>query len=259
MPELSITLPNGLNVKAELENFETNAMEKNKIQQFKPNWFSSNEFFYESSKRLSPTELCNSIGHLKGDEDSVITTTGCSNTKNIKPSPKNNARVMLTQKDILMHVSIISSNSSVAINFDVDKYGNMHVCESDGLEDRFVNEANLSPFTSKSRSLDDDDAYDSSYDDDEDYDDLEGEELSHLKDASFPRELTVTITYGFDQSVKEHFQNNSINEAGWEIELESWIRSIHTHMQGFYWHPSLKTRINLKVRYRNLYSKSYTH
>ena len=66
-----------------------------------------------------------------------------------------------------------------------------------------------------------------------------------ISDNKFPKELNITIIYGYERSVKDYFVNESKDE--WDIQMDNWMKDLHTHTQSFYWLTSLKTRINLHV------------
>ena len=60
-----------------------------------------------------------------------------------------------------------------------------------------------------------------------------------LEEEGFPSEIQLDIAFGYDKSVMEFF--------GSAAAAENWIATVVTHMQTYYHHPSLKTRINLQV------------
>ena len=66
-----------------------------------------------------------------------------------------------------------------------------------------------------------------------------------INNEKFPKELNITLAYGYERSIKDYFVNE--NPSEWDTQLKNWIKDIHTHTQSSYWLTSLKTRINLQV------------
>ena len=66
-----------------------------------------------------------------------------------------------------------------------------------------------------------------------------------VSNEKFPKELNITLVYGYERSVKDYFINEYPSD--WDTQIKNWIKDIHTHTQSFYWLTSLKTKINLQV------------
>ena len=55
----------------------------------------------------------------------------------------------------------------------------------------------------------------------------------------FPPRINLTISFGYDKSVKEKFGSDST--------VKMWLDEVFIHITTYYQHPSLKTTINLHV------------
>ena len=60
--------------------------------------------------------------------------------------------------------------------------------------------------------------------------------------VNLPPQINLTISFGYDKSVKEKFDNDS--------NIKMWLDEVLIHMSTYYQHPSLQTTINLHVTYR---------
>ena len=61
----------------------------------------------------------------------------------------------------------------------------------------------------------------------------------------FPPQINLTVSFGYDKSVKEKF--------GSESTIKMWLDEVFIHMITYYQHPSLKTTINLHVSFWFVY------
>ena len=114
IPQLSITLPNGMLAETDLKYFETH------IKPWRENESLNN------TKQIKHSNSCTYIGRLKGDANSVVAVSGCLHIdKNI---PENKKKMQLT----------IFSNKTNSTKFVIDKFGNMTEVKPDGLTDILI-------------------------------------------------------------------------------------------------------------------------
>ena len=110
VPELSITLPGGLQIETQLEHLE--ATNQRRLRNKNPRTF---------------------IGSLKGDKESVISVTGCLDLHKIQFS-NDTLKGIIPRKRRKMQFTMFSSSTN-STKFVVDERGKMYEIEPDGLTD----------------------------------------------------------------------------------------------------------------------------
>ena len=180
----------------------------------------------KDQEKPSNQESCNYIGNLIGDSSSLISATGCLQSRNMKYTNDINA-ISIPRKKIKSQLTIFSSSTNIS-KFMVLENGTMLEVKPDGLKDLSISDINVAraadvraikPLTVVPNDL--------------------------ISNEKFPKELNITLAYGYERSVKDYFVNEYPRD--WDIQIKNWIKDIHTHTQSFFWLTSLKTRINLQV------------
>ena len=67
-----------------------------------------------------------------------------------------------------------------------------------------------------------------------------------------PSRINITVGFGYDKSVVENLGNKSA--------IRTWLEEVFIHMTTYFQHPSLPTKIDLKVfilNYSRLFSNSF--
>ena len=135
--------------------------------------------------------------------------------------------ISIPRKKIKSQLTIFSSSTNIS-KFMVLENGNMLEVKPDGLKDLSISDIKVAraadvhankPLTVVPNDL--------------------------ISNEKFPKELNITLAYGYERSVKDYFVNTYPSD--WDTQVKNWIKDIHTHVQSFYWLTSLKTRINLRV------------
>ena len=177
--------------------------------------------------KINLSKACNYIGNLNDDpEASVIAASGCMHLE----QPNQKEAAYNSNKD-KMYFTMLSKKSPTKRFFTLDINGKTEEVKPDGLDEatmifekEYMKPSNLK---SSSNRLD--------LTNSEDY------QQPHEKNGNiaFPKEIKLNIAFGVDNSIKELMET--------EDAVENWVASVLCHMQTFYIHPSLKTKILLEV------------
>ena len=174
----------------------------------------------------SNQESCNYIGNLIGDSSSVMSATGCLQSSNMKYTNDINA-ISVPRKKIKSQLTIFSSSTNIS-KFMVLENGYMLEVKPDGLKDLSTSDFKIAK-TAKIRV----------------HKPLKVVPNDLVSNEKFPKELNLTLVYGYERSVKDYFIEEYTSD--WDTQIKNWIKDIHTHTQSFYWLTSLKTKMNLQV------------
>ena len=177
-------------------------------------------------KFISNQESCNYIGNLLGESSSVMSVTGCFHASDMNYTNDTHA-ISVPRKKIKSQLTIFSSSTNIS-KFMVLENGYMLEVKPDGLKDLSISDLEIAK-TAKIRV----------------YKPLKVVPNDLVSNEKFPKELNITLVYGYERSVKDYFINEYPSD--WDTQIKNWIKDIHTHTQSFYWSPSLKTKINLQV------------
>ena len=211
--------------------------------------------FPKSSKTIH-SKSCNYIGNLNDDpEASVIAASGCLHLE--QPDQKETKY----NKD-KMYFTMLSKKSPTQRFFTLDINGKTEEVKPDGLDEATMlfEKEYMKPSNLKSSS----NLLDSINDNSQDYQQrLLSERILSKRILSekngnkdFPKEILLNIAFGVDNSIKELLET--------EDAVENWVASVLCHMQTFYIHPSLETKILFEVsidfwcfRSRILFTKDF--
>ena len=180
----------------------------------------------KDQEERSNKESCNYIGNLLGESSSVMSVTGCFHASDMNYTNDTHA-ISVPRKKIKSQLTIFSSSTNIS-KFMVLENGTMLEVKPDGLKDLSISDIKVAraadvrankPLTVVPNDL--------------------------ISNKKFPKELNITLAYGYERSVKDYFVNTYPKD--WDTQLKNWIKDIHTHVQSYYWLTSLKTRINLRV------------
>ena len=190
----------------------------------------TNFSFFEAFPNLTNSKSCQYLGNLNNHpENSIIAASGCLHLESENRNSSDG-----TGDEEKMYFTMFSDKVPNKRFFSLDQNGNVEDVLSDGLDDatmEFEKEyLDPSNFNSSSIKLD-------GLDDDKDYQEG-GNEVSG-------KEIRLNIAFGVDKSVQE--------VLGPEESIQNWIGGVMAHMQAFYVHPSLKTKIILEVIYNDIF------
>ena len=166
-PQYSITLPDGFVVSTKLSMFNTPI---------------------KDLENSSNQESCNYIGNLIGDSSSVMSVTGCLQSSNMKYTNDINA-ISVPRKKIKSQITIFSLSTNIS-KFMVLENGYMLEVKPDGLKDLSISDLKIAK-TAKIRV----------------HKPLKVVPNDLVSNEKFPKELKITLVYGYERSVKDYFIN----------------------------------------------------
>jgi len=170
---------------------------------------------------------CNFIGELKSEPGSSVGVTGC-----------------LDNPDDKMYITLLSDDNSLSYAYIMDYDGTVTADESP-----FKNQKEPSGLFSKDVTLRSDDVDDTNDSYGKHKDNMGDEEKDNYEEKqaqaasamvpNWPRSIYAYLKLGYDNTLA-----NQMRAQG--TTFEKWIDSVMTHVQTYYRHKSLPTKIQLK-------------
>jgi len=166
---------------------------------------------------------CNFIGELKGEPGSSVGVTGC-----------------LDNPDDKMHITLLSDHNTLSYAYELGFDGQVKADENP-FEHQKEGSA-LLPLSSRA-----DDAYgkhkDDMGDEEEDlYDELAADAAASAA-SSWPSKRYAYVKFGYDNTLKAQMDKEGTT-------FNKWIDGVMTHVQTYYRHRSLPTKIEFKYNKR---------
>ena len=188
----------------------------------------TNFTFYEPPsglKNVDRKKACNYIGNLNEDsQESTIAGSGCVH---LKLYGNKNATKGVNKDEDIMYFTMLSKKTPNKKFFTL-KNGKTEEVPSDGLDEVTM-------------QLEKDYMKPSNF---QSYGNAKLPSMIKMRrkkrqTGNFPKELKLNIAFGVDESIKE--------ALGQIDRVENWVATVMCHMQSFYIHPSLKTKILFEV------------
>ena len=168
------------------------------------------------SKRIDHTRLCNYLGHLRSEEDSRVSVTGCFDNRNSEGK---------------LYISLLSRRSPFQKSFAMDMRGNVkpiYIAESNNAYITLTGEV----FTRNNEIFQHEDK-------------VEETIMEAARDASannsVPYNLSLTVKIGTDTGVSDYI----VNTLGRTVD--EWIAEMFTHVQNHFYHPSLNHKVHFEI------------
>ena len=168
------------------------------------------------SKSIDESRLCNYLGHLKNEEDSRVSVTGCFDDRNLEGK---------------IYISLFSRRSSSQKLFAMDMHGNVEPIYIADSNDAYISLTG-EVVTRDGKNF-------------QHKDKIAKPNTELVRDASttdsVPYNLTLTVKIGTDTGVSDYI----VNKLGRTVD--DWVAEMFTHVQNHFYHPSLNHKIHFKV------------
>ena len=181
---------------------------------------------FSKSSKIDLSNACNYLGFLNDEPgESVISITGCSH---LKLELRN--KTTKNKDDGTVYITMLSKKSRMK-TFFIFQYGKTKEVLSGGLDDQtmFAEQTVLNRFKYNKHKI---------------RGTRRGKNYNEEEKTIPPRRVIMRVEFGYDKSIKEAMKTHDL--------AENFIASLMVHMQTFYLHPSLKTKIIFQVSVRAL-------
>ena len=171
------------------------------------------------SRTMDHTRVCNYLGYLKNERDSVVAVTGCADEKN--PEGK-------------IFITLISNRSRYQKSFSLDLSGNVESIQRmeddsrDSLFTGYLEPRNANTFV-EGDEIGDNDA------------EIIAQNTVIGGGTSIPYAIKAKLELGIDESAKDTIAKR------FNTTVDAWLSEVLTHVQAHYRHPTLRHRINFQV------------
>ena len=181
-----------------------------------------------SSTNIDHYRLCNYLGHLHHDKEATVAVTGCADAeRNIEGK---------------MYITLMSRQSPYQKMFTIDlkdnggniQYRSSHPQKRQLSEAQQVAEQ-IETIIRATETIEDDEIIDK---------DVEAR-VSKAPGDGVPCSIKAKIKMGTDASAWHTIHDYL------QMSVDNWLAEMFTHVQSYYYHPTLKHRINFEVKFKS--------